>query len=98
ADGAAEQVSHELFAVADAQHRRTEVEDLRIYSGTAGIVDAARAARDDDAPNAREIRGRRLAGAHLRVHAEVADPTGNQVTILASGVQNCYLRFGVQVR
>ena len=46
---AAQQVRHELLPVADAEHRLAAAKDRRVHRGTAGVVDAARPAGDDDA-------------------------------------------------
>ena len=46
---AAQQVRHELLAVADAEHGLAAVEDCGIDGGAARVVDAGWAAGDDDA-------------------------------------------------
>ena len=48
-DAAPESRRHELHAVADAQHRNTEAENAGIDLGASGLVDAGRAAGQDDA-------------------------------------------------
>ena len=48
-DLAAEQMGHELRAVADAEHRDAELEDFRAAGHGVFRVDAVRAARQDDA-------------------------------------------------
>ena len=52
-DHAAQQVRHQLMAVADSQHGMAGVENRRIHRSAAVIVDAARAAGDDQAFAAR---------------------------------------------
>ena len=46
---AAQQVRHQLLAVADAQHGPAEAENGGVDGGAGGIVDAAGAAGDDEA-------------------------------------------------
>ncbi len=94
---AAQQVSHELLAVADAQHGRTQGKNSRIYRGAARIVYARRPARDDDALGRAKLRGRRFAGAHLGVHAQLAHLARDEVTVLAPGIQDHNLRLGIQI-
>src|SRR4030095_4774743 len=50
ADFSAQQVRHELLAVADAEHRDAERKDGRIHRGTRRVINAARPARDDETP------------------------------------------------
>ena len=97
ADFPAEQVRHELLAVADAEHRHAQRKDRRVHRRALGVVDAARPAGDDDAPGGREFRRRRLAGADLRVHAEVAHLPGDQVAILPPRIEDDDLSCRVQV-
>ena len=59
---AAQQVRHELLAVADAQHGMSGVQDGRIDRGAAGIVNAGRAAGNDQAFARRQF----AAGVSLR--------------------------------
>ena len=49
ADAAAQQVHHELAAVADAQHRHAPAEDLGVDGGRILQIDAVGAAGEDDA-------------------------------------------------
>src|SRR5262249_21414528 len=88
-DFAAEQVRHQLLAVADAEHRYAEREDRGIDGRALGVVDAARTAGDNDAAHAGELGRRCFTGAHLGVVAELA---GDQMTILAARVEYDDLR------
>ena len=97
ADLSAEQVRHQLLPVADAEHRDAQREDGGVHGGALGVVDAARSAGDDEALGSGEFRRRRLAGANLRVHAEVADLPGNQVAILPPGIEDDNLSCRVQL-
>ena len=87
-----------LLAVADAHDRAAERENGGVDRGASRVVDAARSAGDDDAAGVRELGGRGLADADFRVDAQFADLTGNQVTVLAAGVEDDNLRCGVQIR
>ena len=95
---AAEQVRHELLAVADTQDRAAERENGGIDGGAGGIVNAARAAGDDDALGVREFGGGSFAGADFGVDAQFADLAGDEVTVLSAGVEDDNLRWRVQIR
>ena len=97
ADLSAQQVRHELLPVADTEHRDAERKDGRIDGGALRVVDAARSAGNDEAPCGREFRRRRLAGADLRVDAQVAHFTGNQVAVLAPRIEDDNLSCRVQL-
>ena len=98
ADLAAQQVRHELLAVADAEHRHAEREDGGIHRGAArGRRRWTGSAGDDDALGSGEFGGRRLAGADLGIDAEVADLAGDQMAILAPGVEDDDLSCRVQL-
>src|SRR5581483_6875344 len=94
--GSAEQVRHELLPVADSEHRPAAAKDRRIYRGTAGIVNAGRPARNDDPARAGKLSGRRLAGPHLGIYAQIPNLARDQMTILSSCVQDDDLRCGLQ--
>jgi hypothetical protein len=90
ADGAAELLRDQLRAVADPEHRHTEVVDRGVESRRALDVDALRPSGEDD-------RGR-LFGGHLRcrdpvrddlgVHVELADAPRDQLRVLRSEVDD----------
>ncbi len=50
-----------------------------------------------DAARVGEFGGRRFADAHLGVNAQFADLSGDEVAILATGVQDDDLRCGDQI-
>ncbi len=54
---AAERVRHDLLAIADAHDGAAERENGGVDRGAGGVVDAARAAGDDDAASVREFGG-----------------------------------------
>src|SRR5215471_16936051 len=60
--------------------------------GTIGIVDASRAAGDDYAFSANQLRGRRFAGQDVRIDAQIAHLSREQVAVLPSCVEDRYLR------
>ena len=60
----------------------------RIDRGTPGIVNAARAARDDDALTAGKLSGGRFARGDLRVNAEIANLARDQMAILSPCVED----------
>ena len=64
---------HQLQAVADAQHGGAAVENFGIDCRTAAVVNARRAAGDDQTFAAGEFGGGSLAGAHFGIDAEFAD-------------------------
>ena len=91
---AAQQVRHQLLAVADAEHGRPRRENAGIHRGAARVVDAV-GPPEMMMPFRREQFGRRsLAGADLRVDAEIADLARDQVAVLAARVEDGDLRFG----
>ena len=87
-DGAAQQMSHELLAVADAEDRGAGGEQRGIDGRAAGVVDAGRAAGDDDAFTASQGGRGGFAGGHFGVDAEFADLAGDEMTVLSSGVED----------
>ncbi len=94
-DAAAQHVSHELLAVADAEHGAAGGENVRIDLGTAGLVDAVRAAGDDDSFAAGQLGGRCFAGLDVGVHAEIANLPGDEMTILSARIEDGDL-WGIQ--
>ena len=85
---AAQEVRHQLLPVANAQHRNSGIEQRRIDGRAAGIVNAGRTAGDDDPFASCQLGGGRFAGSHFRVNAEFADLTGDEMTVLSSGVED----------
>jgi hypothetical protein len=90
AQGAAEHVGHQLHPVADAERRHAEIEDGAIDVRRAFFVDAARAAREDDADRlfGLERRGRRVEGQDFAVDRQLAQPSRDQLGKLRPEIQN----------
>ena len=84
----AQQMGHELLAVADAQHPCAALKNGGIDSGASRIVNAVGAAGDDQPPRAGEIGRRSFAGADLGIHPQIANFARDQVTVLAPGIQD----------
>src|SRR5580704_10327561 len=90
-DMAPECVRHQLVAVADAEHGYARGQKRRIDGGTGRIVNAGRAAGDDDAFPAAQGGGGSLSGRDLRIDSQIADFTCDQMTILPACVEDGYL-------
>ena len=90
ADMAAQQMHHQLAAVADAQHRHTPVEDLRVDRGGILQINAVGATGKDDALGVLRLDERqiRLVGIDFTVDIVFADTAGNQLVVLAAEIQN----------
>jgi hypothetical protein len=93
---AAEQVRHELLSVTDSQHGLAVGKDAGVHRGAAGVVNARRAAGDDDALREGDCRGRGLTGPHFGVDPEIADFSRDQMTVLPARVQDHDLWSGIQ--
>ena len=94
ADAPAQLVGHKLLAVANAQHRALGGKNGRIDARTAGLVDAVRASRNNEAAPAAQLSRGRLAGANVGVHAQIANFPGDEMTILTARVEHGDLRNG----
>ena len=89
-DFAAQEVRHELGAVADAQDGDTELEELRAAAGGVIGVDAVRPAGQDDALRCHLtdlVQAQRMR-MNLAVDMVFTDAAGNQLIILSTKVQN----------
>ena len=89
-DPAAQPIGHELGAIADAQNRHTQIEELSGTGGGVRGIDAAGAAGEDDAlglPGANELQGRGV-GQNLAIHTAGPDAAGDKLLILAAEVQD----------
>ena len=93
---AAEQVRHELLSVTDPQYGLSLGKDAGVYRGAPGVVNARRAAGDDDALREGDGRGRGLTGPHFGVDPEIADFPRDQMTVLPARVQDHDLWSGIQ--
>jgi hypothetical protein len=88
ADATAQDVRHKLLAVADAEDGAIGGENLRIDLRAARLVNAVRAARDDDALAAGQLGRGSFAGLNVGVDAQIADLPSDQVTILPARVED----------
>ena len=88
ADAPAQHVGHQLLSIADAEHRATGGENLRIDLRAAGFVNAVRTPGDDNALPAGQLGSGRFAGLNIGIHAEVANLPGDQMTVLAARVED----------
>jgi len=89
-DAAAELRRHRLHAVADAEHRDTELENCRRCGWRAGLRNRLGAARQDDAARAEGTH--RLVACvprvDLAVDAELAYATSDQLRVLRAEVED----------
>ena len=86
----AQQVHHQLAAVADAQHRHAPAEDLGVDGGRILQINAVGAAGEDNAhggegPDFRHGHGVRF---DLTVYPTFPDSAGDELIILAAKIQN----------
>ncbi len=90
ADMAAQQVHHELAAVADAQDGHTPAEDLRVNGGRILQIDAVGTTGEDDALGVLCLDDRkiRLVGIDLTVDIIIADAARDELIVLATKVQH----------
>ena len=90
ADMAAQQVHHQLAAVADAQHRHTPVEDLRVDRGGIFQINAVGATGKDDTLGVLCLDNRQIGfiGIDFTVDIVLADAARDQLIVLAAKVQH----------
>ena len=88
-DLAAERHGRDLMAVAEAQDGKAQVKDGRIDGRSVLGVHGGRAARKDERRGVHlaNLIGRDVAGNDLGIHVEVADATGNELTVLRTKVE-----------
>jgi hypothetical protein len=87
---AAQEMVQELDAVADAQDRHPESEELRVDAGGIPVVDAAGPPRQDDALGRKlfdAIKGHDV-GVDFAVDFQLPDPAGNELGVLGAEVQD----------
>ena len=91
-DLAAEMVRNQLTAVADAENRQPEGEDLRVDLGRTFGVDALRTAGEDEADGVvfHQLAKRRGAGLDLAVYVCLAHAACDELVILPAKIQNQY--------
>ena len=90
ADMTAQQVHHQLAAVADSQHRDAPVEDLGVNGGRIFQIDAVGAAGEDDALGVLRLDDRQVSfiGIDFTVDIVLADTARDQLIVLAAKVQH----------
>ena len=88
-DLAAERHGRDLMAVAKAQDGKAQVKDGRIDGRSVLGIHRSRAARKDERRGVHlaNLIGRDVAGNDLGIHVEVADATGNELTVLRTKVE-----------
>ena len=91
-DLAAQMVGDQLTAVADAENRQPEGEDLRVDLGRTFGVDALRTAGEDEADGVvfHQLAKRRGAGLDLAVYVCLAHAACDELVILPAKIQNQY--------
>jgi hypothetical protein len=89
---AAQHVAHELHAVADADDRHAELEDLRVAARRLALVDAVRPAREHDAARVAGLErlGARRGRQDLGVDRHLAQPARDQLGELGAAVEDEY--------
>src|SRR5690606_20062521 len=89
-DLAAEQMAEELHAVADAEHRHAELEDLRIDRGRPFLEHARRTAGEDDGGRREGLDGLGIHRARmdLAIDTQLADSPGDELGVLAAEVED----------
>ena len=89
ADLAAERHGRDLMAVAKAQNGKAQVKDGGIDGRSVLGIHRSRAAREDERRGVHfaNLIGRDVAGNDLGIHVEVADATGNELTVLRTKVE-----------
>ena len=90
ADMTAQQVHHQLAAVADAQHRHAPAEDLGVDGGRILQIDAVGASGEDDALGVLCLDDGKicLIGIDLTVDIVLADAARDELIVLAAKVQH----------
>ena len=89
-DLAAESLRHQLVAVADAEHRNTEVEDRRVNLRASRLVDARRTTRKDDArgvPRSQFCR-RQIVRDDLGIDVRLTYAPGDELRVLRAQVDD----------
>jgi len=83
-------VSHELQAVADAEHRQAQIKDAQVGARRIFVIDRGRAAREDDADRVVLFYLFKLgvAGKNNRKNLLLAHSAGDELRILSPEVEN----------
>ena len=87
---AAQEMVEELDAVADAQDRHPEAEQVRVHGRGVPVVDAPGASRQDDGLGGKLLDGRQRhdVGVNFAVDLEFPHPPGNELGVLGAEVQD----------
>ena len=87
---AAQEMVEELDAVADAQDRHPEAEQVRVHGRGVPVIDAPGASRQDDGPGGKLLDGcqRHDVGVDFAVNLEFPHPPGNELGVLGPEVQD----------
>ena len=87
---AAQEMVEELDAVADAQDRHPEAEQVRVDAGGVPVIDAPGASRQDDGLGGKllDARQRHDVGVDFAVNLEFPHPPGNELGVLGAEVQD----------
>ncbi len=85
-----ERHSHGLLAVAEAEHRNAQAEDLRVDGGGVFRVHAGRTARQDDSRrrHGAHLVGRDVARHDLGIHVQIAHATGDELPVLGAEIDD----------
>ena len=87
---AAQKMTHQLHAVANAQHGHAQIEDGRIGQGSLGRVHRGGAARQDDAFGSEflDLRGRGVVAHQGRVNVQFTNPACNDLGVLRPEIED----------
>src|SRR5271170_3277929 len=81
-------VGHELLSITNAEHGARRIENRGINVGAVTFIDAVGPARDDQAGAAAQFGRRSIARADFRVHTQIANLSGDEMTVLAARVED----------
>ena len=89
-DAAAQGIAGQLHAVADAQHRDAQPEDLRVAAGSALLVHAGGTSREDDAARShlQNSGGRDVVPDDLAVDVLFAHPPRDELGVLGAEIEH----------
>src|SRR5579863_3289644 len=92
ADGSTQQVGDEMVPIANAEDGNARREHARSNTRAGIVVDAVRAAGDDDSPRRRQPVERCFTGEHFGRNSEFPYFTSYEVAVLTAGIEYGYLR------
>ena len=87
---ASQMVDHELQAIADAEHRHTEIENAQVGAGSVFVIDRRRASLEDDTDWVVLVYVFNLSVTRKDNRKDIllADPAGDELRILRPEVEN----------